>query len=151
MKAKVYDWIKTLVEVQGSIIKATIPAGTEGTVVEVYDNPEEYDVDVNVPDEKASSGYEFDNITLLPDQFVVLEEYKREEPSDEIVFSPFGGCVGHTHPPIFPWNTFSVGERATLFPLMDGDPEDAMLDQNKTTIASITRVVAFFDIAAYVV
>ena len=81
MKAKVYDWVKTLMEVPGSITKGMIPAGTEGTIVEAYDNPEEYDVDVNVPDENTSSGYEFDNITLLPDQFAILEEYKGEEPT----------------------------------------------------------------------
>ncbi len=80
MKAKVYDWIKTLEDVPG-FVKKVIPKGTEGTIVEAYDNPEEYAVDVNIPDENAHNGYEYDNVVLLPDQFVVLKEYKREEPT----------------------------------------------------------------------
>ncbi len=82
MKAKVYDWIRTTVDVPGFVIKGVIPKGTEGTIIEAYEHPQEgYAVDVNVPNENTSNGYEYDNVVLLPDQFVVLEEYKREEPT----------------------------------------------------------------------
>ncbi len=80
MKAKVYDWIKTLEDVPG-FVKKVFSQGIEGTIVFSILYPEEYAVDVNIPDENAHNGYEYDNVVLLPDQFVVLKEYKREEPT----------------------------------------------------------------------
>jgi hypothetical protein len=75
LKAKVDDRIRTLVDVPGEVLDGIIPAGTEGTIVESYEQPVEgYDVDVALPDETEFTGYSYDNLYLLPEQFVVLDE-----------------------------------------------------------------------------
>lgn len=74
MKAKVDDQIRTLVDVPTGATHRIIPAGTEGGIIESYENPEGYTVDVAIPDETQFTGYSYDNLYLLPEQFVVMNE-----------------------------------------------------------------------------
>lgn len=76
MKAQLYDRLRTLVksawfhlEAYGGTFR------TEGTIVEVFEDPEEYAVDVDIPDEKEPTGYTFDNLPLTPEQFEVIRSY----------------------------------------------------------------------------
>lgn len=75
MKAKLYDRVRTLVDMPGFISKRVVPKGTEGTIVEIFEKPEEYAVDVDIPDEKEPTGYAFDNLPLTPEQFEVIGDY----------------------------------------------------------------------------
>ena len=73
MKAKLYDQIKTSVEVQADFGNRVIPKGTPGTVVECYENPEGYAVDLAIPNERSVGGFEYENAILNPDQFAVVD------------------------------------------------------------------------------
>jgi hypothetical protein len=42
-----------------------------GTVVECYENPEGYAVDIAIPDERLVGGFFYTNVILSPDQFEV--------------------------------------------------------------------------------
>jgi hypothetical protein len=68
-----FDKIKTTVEVQSDFSQRVIPVGTEGTVVECYENPEGYAVDLALPDEKLVGGFDYENVILQPNQFVVIK------------------------------------------------------------------------------
>lgn len=72
MKAKLYDQIKTSVEVQADFGNRVIPKGTLGTVVEYYENPEGYAVDLAIPNQRLVGGFEYENTILSPDQFAVV-------------------------------------------------------------------------------
>jgi hypothetical protein len=73
MKARVNDSVELLVDVPGEVQPAVIPSGTRGVVMEAYEQPVEgYAVDVNIPDGSSSTGYNYDNVFLYPDQFVVV-------------------------------------------------------------------------------
>jgi hypothetical protein len=74
MKAQLYDAIKILVEVQADFDHQDriIPKGTEGTVVECYENPECYAVDIAIVNEKLVGGFEYENVILSPEQFQVM-------------------------------------------------------------------------------
>jgi len=73
VKAKLYDQIKTLVEIQTDFGNRVIPEGTLGTVVECYENPEGYAVDLAIPNQKLVGGCEYENTILSPDQFIVID------------------------------------------------------------------------------
>ena len=49
-----------------------IPTGTEGVVIEVYENPEVYYVDIKIPNKQLVGDYEFHNIVIEPKHFDVL-------------------------------------------------------------------------------
>jgi hypothetical protein len=70
---KVYDSIRTVVDLD--FRKRTIPAGTEGSIVEVYDDPEGYAIDLAIPCPELVGDYAYENMTLTPDQFVVTRPY----------------------------------------------------------------------------
>lgn len=80
MKVSLYDQIKTLVDVQADFSthetfdkdNNVIPKGALGTVVECYENPEGYAVDIAIPDERLVGGFFYQNIILSPDQFEVV-------------------------------------------------------------------------------
>ncbi|MBD2776321.1 hypothetical protein [Iningainema tapete] len=72
MKAK-YDQIKTLVEVQADFSDQIISKNTLGTVVECYENPEGYAVDLAIPNQKLVGGFEYVNVILSPDQFALFD------------------------------------------------------------------------------
>ena len=75
VKASTFDKIKTTVEVTSGFSQRIIPAGTEGVVVECYDHPEEgYAVDLTLPDEKLVGGFDYENVLLSSEQFVVIKE-----------------------------------------------------------------------------
>ncbi len=84
MKAGVWDQVRLLVDVPGRASdREVIPAGTLGAVVEAYASPREgYAVDVAVPDETSLTGYDYDNVLLTPDQFVVVMRYVENEPAE---------------------------------------------------------------------
>ncbi|MEH2161950.1 MAG: hypothetical protein V7K38_13115 [Nostoc sp.] len=72
MKAKLYDQIKTLVEVQPDFADQMIPKNNLGTIVECYENPEGYAVDIAIPNQKLIGSYEYVNVILTSDQFVLV-------------------------------------------------------------------------------
>ena len=75
MKAKLYDQIKTLVDLQSEFRDRTIPKGAIGTIVECYTSPEEgYAVDLVIPNSSLVGGSIYDNLILCPDQFVVVTQ-----------------------------------------------------------------------------
>ncbi len=79
MKAQVYDEIETLMDVQSEFRNRIIPKGTHGTVVERYEYPREgYAVDLALPDDtQLDTGFDFENVVLFPDQFVVVPTARR--------------------------------------------------------------------------
>ncbi len=80
MKAKIYDRIETLVDIQEKFSKRLIPKGTIGTVTEHYERPKEgYGVDLKIKDELAFGGFDYENVLLYPEQFQVINETAEEE------------------------------------------------------------------------
>lgn len=71
MKAKLYDQIKTLVEIQDDFSSQLIPQNTFGTVIECYENPEGYAVDVAIPDSNFVGDFKYFNIIISPEQFAL--------------------------------------------------------------------------------
>jgi hypothetical protein len=70
MRALKYSKIKTLVEIYSDYLNCVIPVGTEGTVIECYEDPQEgYAVDIALPGNSQITGYQYDNIILFPNQF----------------------------------------------------------------------------------
>lgn len=83
MKAKVDDQIRTLVDVPTGFSHRIIPAGTEGYIIESYEQPlEGYAVDFAIPDKTQFTGYSYDNVILYPNQFVVVNEEQESNTGD---------------------------------------------------------------------
>jgi len=73
MKANVYDRVETLMALRADFSRRMIPAGTRGTVVERYRDPEGYAVDLELSDDRlAGGGVRFENLVLRPAQFRVV-------------------------------------------------------------------------------
>lgn len=74
MKAKLYDIIQTLVNINADFDHRDriIPKGTEGSIVECYENPELYAVDLAIPNDKLVGGFEYENVILNPTQFTTV-------------------------------------------------------------------------------
>jgi hypothetical protein len=80
LTVSLYDQIKTLVDVQADFStretsdkdNSVIPKGTVATVVECYENPEGYAVDIAIPDERLVGGFFYTNVILNSDQFEVV-------------------------------------------------------------------------------
>ena len=80
MKVSLYDQIKTVVNVKADFSthetsdedNSAIPKGTLGTLVECYENPEGYAVDIAMPDERLVGGFFYTNVILSADQFEVV-------------------------------------------------------------------------------
>lgn len=72
MKAKIYDQIQTLIEIPDEYSDFLIPKGTVGGIVECYEDPEVYAVDLAIPNEKFVGGFAYINIILEPEQFEVI-------------------------------------------------------------------------------
>ena len=80
MKVSLYDQIKILVDVKADFFthemsdedNSAIPKGTLGTVVECYENPEGYAVDIAIPYERLVGGFFYTNVILSADQFEVV-------------------------------------------------------------------------------
>lgn len=77
MKARQYDAIRTTAPVASEARAGRVYApGTDGTIVEAYDQPREgYAVDLEVDDPDDPRKTTFDNVILWPDQFEVIEKY----------------------------------------------------------------------------
>jgi len=65
-------------EVKGDFSKLTIAKGTIGTVVECYEDPEGYAVDLAIPDETLVGGFSYENVILRPDQFEVVKSINKK-------------------------------------------------------------------------
>lgn len=76
MKANVDAKIETLVNVPSDFSDRIIPRGTQGVIVEQYNNPEGYAVDLAIPDKSLVGGFTFENVILHPDQFKVVKGSK---------------------------------------------------------------------------
>ena len=74
MKATVNDQVKILVDVRSEFSNRIIPRGTIGTVVECYEDPEGYAVDLGIPDESLVGGFSYENVILMPDRFEVVSQ-----------------------------------------------------------------------------
>ena len=75
--------VKTVVDVRSEFEDRTIPAGTYGTIVEGYEEPEGYAVDLGIPSPDLVGGYEFDNVVLLPGQFVFVDKFPKSPYDDD--------------------------------------------------------------------
>ncbi len=64
--------VQILEDVQSDFSESLIPAGTVGTVVEYYENPEGYAIDLAIPDENMAGGFTYENVILTPEQFIVI-------------------------------------------------------------------------------
>ncbi len=72
MKAKLYNGIVTLVDIQTHSARNIIPKGTQGSIVECYTNSEGYAVDIGIRDDSSITGYDYENVILYPEQFKVI-------------------------------------------------------------------------------
>ncbi|MBD2021647.1 hypothetical protein H6F43_15815 [Leptolyngbya sp. FACHB-36] len=73
MSAKAYDQIQTLVDIQDDLNTQIIPRGTLGTIVECYEQPEGYAVDLATPHEDLVGGFQYANVILTPEQFTIVK------------------------------------------------------------------------------
>jgi hypothetical protein len=72
VKARVHDVVKTSTGVPSEFAEGVIPRGTAGTIVECYDEPVGYAVDLALPDDRLVGGSRYANVVLTPEQFEVL-------------------------------------------------------------------------------
>lgn len=71
-KASVRDIVELVADVPSDFSDGMIAKGTRGTVVERYEQPKEgYSVDLAIPDETLVGGFRYENVVLLPEQFIV--------------------------------------------------------------------------------
>lgn len=71
-KASVDDIVELVVNVASDFSDSMIPKGTRGTVVERYELPKEgYSIDLAIVDDTLVGGFRYENVVLLPEQFVV--------------------------------------------------------------------------------
>ena len=71
MKAKVNDKIITIINMKSEFSDRLIPSGTEGIVIECFDNPEMYYVDLMIPENDLVGDFSWENLSLTPEQFTV--------------------------------------------------------------------------------
>jgi hypothetical protein len=72
MKPQFDDRIKTLIDIPADFSDRIIPKESLGTIVECYENPEGYAVDIALPNPHLVGGFEYENVVLTPQQFVVV-------------------------------------------------------------------------------
>ena len=82
--AEVTNAVRTVVDLQADFSDRRIPAGSYGRIVEKYDNPEGYAVDLVVSRPELVGGYSFENVILTPNQFEVVPTIP------DAVFEQFG-------------------------------------------------------------
>lgn len=61
-------------DVSAEFSERIIPKGTQGVIVEVYKNPDYYAVDLAIPNDSLVGGFDYENVMLTPDQFIILAE-----------------------------------------------------------------------------
>jgi len=74
MKAQLYDKIKTLTSIHSDFNSTVFPENTEGVIVECYENPEGYAVDIALPNIDLVGGLEYTNVIVMPEQFQVVSD-----------------------------------------------------------------------------
>lgn len=80
MKAQVYDRIQTITDIEIKFSQRSIPKGTIGTILECYKYPQEtYSVDLTIPDSSISGGFDYENVILTPEQFIVVNNTPEAE------------------------------------------------------------------------
>ena len=81
-KASVDDIVELVVDVSSDFSDSMIPKGTHGTVVERYEQPREgYSIDLAIPDDTMIGGFRYENVVLLPEQFIVQQsDQSRQDP-----------------------------------------------------------------------
>jgi len=70
---KIDTAVRTKIDLNSEFSNRIIPKGTMGTVVDCYDNPIGYAVDLAIPDETLVGGLAYENLMLTPSQFELLE------------------------------------------------------------------------------
>lgn len=82
-KASLDDLVMLAVDVPSDFSDGMIPRGTCGTVVERYEQPKEgYSIDLAIPDDTLVGGFRYENVVLLPDQFIVLRSGQFQQDRD---------------------------------------------------------------------
>jgi len=74
--------VRTLAEVESDFSDKVVPLGSLGTIVDCYENPEGYAVDLAIPDPGMAGGLTYENVILRPDQFVVVSDAQANLPAD---------------------------------------------------------------------
>ncbi len=72
MKPQLDDRIKTLIDISADFSDRVIPKDSLGNIVECYENPEGYAVDITLPNPRLVGGFEYENVVLTPQQFIVV-------------------------------------------------------------------------------
>jgi AbrB-like transcriptional regulator len=78
VKPQIYNKVRTSVGVQADFSERDIPKGTVGTIVECYEDPEGYAVDLAVPDQKLIGDFDYENVILEPNQFELISAASKE-------------------------------------------------------------------------
>ncbi|KYC39925.1 hypothetical protein WA1_28590 [Scytonema hofmannii PCC 7110] len=65
--------LKHPLKVQADFNDKIIPENTVGTVVECYENPEGYAVDIALSNQALVGDLEYLNVLLSPDEFVLID------------------------------------------------------------------------------
>ncbi len=73
VKPQIYNKVRTSVGIQADFSERAIPKGTVGTIVECYEDPEGYAVDLAIPDQKLVGDFDYENVILEPSQFEIID------------------------------------------------------------------------------
>lgn len=73
MKARVHDKVILTEPVRSDFRDEIMPVGTEGVIVEAYEDPEGYAVDLAIRDESLVGDHRYENVILKPHQFRVAK------------------------------------------------------------------------------
>jgi hypothetical protein len=74
MEVAIHQRVQLTQNVTSGFSDREIPAGTRGTVVEAYREPEGYAVDLALPDASLVGGFKYENVVLRPGQFEVVSD-----------------------------------------------------------------------------
>ncbi len=80
--------IQTRIDIDSDFSDRMIPQGSIGLVVECYEHPVGYAVDIPIPDERLSSHFTYENVIVTPEQFIVLNETQ----IDQLLFFAYNSC-----------------------------------------------------------
>jgi hypothetical protein len=70
--------IETLEAIQGEFSDRLIPQGTSGIILEAYQDPECYAIDLAIPDTTLAGGFAYENVILFPNQFKIVSPQSNE-------------------------------------------------------------------------
>jgi hypothetical protein len=70
--------IETLEDIQGEFSDRLIPQGTTGIILEIYQDPECYAIDLAIPDANLAGGFAYENAILFPHQFKIISPQASE-------------------------------------------------------------------------